>query len=124
MNDVLMIAAAFFLGMAAGCFFLKSLWWTVRQLPTTPRPLRLMLLGFLVRMGVVLGVMTGLATSGDWRLLVASGVGFALIRTVGVRTIAQRGVSFQLADNSPLADNTPSQAGSLRHDRFRHGRAE
>ncbi|MCA9157418.1 MAG: hypothetical protein KDA72_03775 [Planctomycetales bacterium] len=111
MNDGLGIAFAFVAGLTAGMFFLWSLWWSVRRLPNSPRPVSVMLASLLVRMTVVLGVLGGLAMRGDWRWLVAAGLGFALIRTVGVRVIAQRDLSFQLVVNNP------SQAGNLRHGR-------
>jgi F1F0 ATPase subunit 2 len=111
MNDSLGITFAFLAGLAAGMFFLWSLWRSVRRLPNSHNPALLMLTGFLVRMTVVLGVLGGLAMRGDWRWLVAAAIGFALIRTVGVRVIAQRDLSFQLGENNP------SQTGNLRHGR-------
>ncbi len=114
MNDTLAIAFAFFAGLAAGGFFLWSLWWSVRRLPNSRSPALLMLASFLVRMTVVLGVLGLLAMRGDWRWLVAAGIGFALILTVGVRVIAQHGLTAQLVNvDAP-------QAGSLGHDRFSH----
>lgn len=115
MNDSLAIAFAFFAGLAAGGFFLWSLWWSVRRLPNSRRPATLMFASFLVRMSVVLGVLGGLAVRGDWRWLVAAGIGFALIRTIGVRVIAHRGLSLQLANVDVR------QAGSLHQDQLRHG---
>ena len=89
MIEWLEMAGALILGAAAGGFFLASLWWTVRRLPESRQPWLLLLGSLLVRMAVVLAALAHLATRGDWRLLVAAGVGFALIRTVGVRIVAQ-----------------------------------
>ena len=89
MIEWLEMAGALILGAAAGGFFLASLWWTVRRLPESRKPWLLWMGSLLVRMGVVLAALTPLAMRGDWRLLVAAGVGFALIRTVGVRIVAQ-----------------------------------
>ncbi|MEZ6079878.1 MAG: F0F1 ATP synthase subunit A [Pirellulaceae bacterium] len=112
MNDSLGITFAFLAGLAAGMFFLWSLWSSVRRLPNSQNPALLMLTGFLVRMTVVLGVLGGLAMRGDWRWLVAAAIGFALIRTVGVRVIAQR-PKFPAWGKQPVANwkSTPWESG-------------
>ncbi len=117
MNDGVTMSLGFLTGAGAGGVFLWSLAWTVGRLPTSRRPCLWMLGGFLFRMTVVMGIFVAIATRGDWRLLLAAGLGFALIRTVGVRIVARRGLCCRLA----FRDS--SQVGSLSSQacRFRQG---
>ncbi|GAB5515054.1 N-ATPase subunit AtpR [Rhodopirellula baltica] len=97
MNEWVAMTGGFLAGAAAAVFFVASLWWTTVRLPASRQPWLLLGGSALLRMAVVLGVLAMLARSGDWRILVAAAMGFALIRTVGVCTIAQRDTSFQLS---------------------------
>ncbi|WDQ14909.1 N-ATPase subunit AtpR [Rhodopirellula sp. P2] len=102
MNEWIAMTGGFLAGAAAGAFFVASLWWTTVRLPASRQPWLLLGGGAVLRMAVVLGILAMLARSGDWRILVAAAMGFALIRTVGVCTIAQRDASFQLA-SAPIS---------------------
>ncbi|WP_047814170.1 N-ATPase subunit AtpR [Rhodopirellula islandica] len=102
MNEWIGLTGGFLAGAAAAAFFVASLWWTTVRLPASRQPWLLLGGSALLRMAVVLGVLGVLARSGDWRILVAAAMGFALIRTVGVCTIAQRDSSFQLASAQTL----------------------
>lgn len=103
-------------GGLLGGFFLASLWWTVGRLPQSRRPALLFAASFLVRMLVVLGGFLTLAMTGDWKLLVAAGAGFALTRTLGVRIVARVAARGKPSDASfQLAMRQETQGGSLRH---------
>ncbi|TWU38346.1 N-ATPase subunit AtpR [Novipirellula artificiosorum] len=83
------IPFAFLSGIALGMFFLGSLWWTVQRLPKTRLPWSFYFTSLIVRMLVLLAGFVVLARQDDWRLLLAGVLGFVLIRTVGVRWVAQ-----------------------------------
>lgn len=85
-KDMLLLVA---LGTGLGFFFFGGLWWTVRRLDGTGRPALLMAASFLVRSGVVLGVLFFTA-GGDWRRLAAFLLGFLGVRLLTVRTVRRR----------------------------------
>lgn len=86
--DLLLIAFAFMCGVALGLFFLGCLWWTVQHLPKMRSPRSFYFATLMARMTVILVGFAGLATSGDWRMMVAGTFGFVLTRTLGVRLSA------------------------------------
>ncbi|MFG0265031.1 MAG: ATP synthase subunit I [Rhodopirellula sp. JB055] len=96
MNDWIELTGGFFAGAAAAAFFVASLWWTTIRLPASRQPWLLHTGSAFLRMAVVIATFGLLARGGDWRILVAAAIGFALIRTVGVCTIAHRDANFQL----------------------------
>ncbi len=113
MNEWITMTVAFLAGSAAGAFFVASLWWTTARLPTSRQPWLLFSGSAVVRLGVVLGVLAMLARSGDWRILIAGVIGFALIRTIGVRTVAQTGVPDRSYTRQSVdKDHPPSGDGS------------
>ena len=81
---VAFLSAAFAAGLVLGAFYFISLWRTVRKLPDTQRPLRLMLGSFAVRMAVVLPGFY-FVMSGHWERLVMALIGFILARKLLTR---------------------------------------
>jgi F1F0 ATPase subunit 2 len=80
---IFLLALAFAAGSVLGVFYFTTLWQTVRRLPDEPRPLRLMLGSFVVRLAVVLPGFY-LIMSGHWERLAAALLGFILIRIICV----------------------------------------
>ena len=77
-------SVAFVAGAALGCFFFGSFWITVRQLPTTGWPIRLIIGSYFGRMAIAfLGFY--LIMQGDWQRAVAGLLGFLIARFVIVR---------------------------------------
>jgi len=79
MITVVILFLAFAAGLALGAFYFITLWRTVKGLPDTPRPVRLILGSFVLRMAVVLPgfyfVMVG-----EWQRLAIALIGFILMR--------------------------------------------
>lgn len=101
--------AAFF-GACVGGFFFASLWWTVRQLPDSRQPAILFAASFLIRMAIVFAGFYALARNGDWKLLVAAGLGFTLARGVGIRMVTPPSENEGRRDtqSNRLARSTPA----------------
>ena len=86
MISVPYVLLAFFAGMGAGLFYFGGLWWTVRRLPTARQPALLTFGSFLVRTGVSL-VAFYFASGGHWQRILASLLGFIIVRVFLVRRI-------------------------------------
>lgn len=84
MTTVFILFFDFAAGLLLGLFYFTTLWRTVRKLPDTPTPLRLMLGSFVVRLAVVLPGFYFIM-SGHWERLAAAMLGFILIRIIFVR---------------------------------------
>ncbi|MGV8057519.1 MAG: ATP synthase subunit I [Smithellaceae bacterium] len=78
------LSGAFTAGLILGAFYFIALWRTVRKLPDTPSPLRLMLGSFVVRMAVVLPGFY-FVMSGHWERLALALAGFILMRRIITR---------------------------------------
>jgi F1F0 ATPase subunit 2 len=72
---------AFAAGLVLGAFYFVALWRTVKRLPDTPSPLRLMLASFALRMAVVLPGFY-FVMGGQWERLAAALMGFILMRMI------------------------------------------
>lgn len=66
--------------LLSGVYF-AALWWTVRRVPQTHRPLLTLGVSFLLRMSVLLGGFYFLM-QGRWERLLACLAGFFIVRTV------------------------------------------
>jgi F1F0 ATPase subunit 2 len=84
MISVPYLLVAFFVGMGAGLFYFGGLWWTVRRLPTARQPAFLTFGSFLLRTGVSL-VAFYFASGGHWERILASLLGFMIMRGFLVR---------------------------------------
>ena len=75
---------AFLSGAILGTFFFGSLWFTVRQLPTTGWPVRLIVGSYFGRMAIAL-LGFYLIMQGDWTRAISGLVGFISIRFMLIR---------------------------------------
>jgi len=78
---IVILSLAFAAGLALGAFYCIALWRTVKRLPDTPRPLRLMMGSFLLRMAVVLSGFY-FVMGGEWQRLATALMGFILMRMI------------------------------------------
>lgn len=83
---VALLSGAFAAGLVLGAFYFIALWRTVKRLPDTPRPLRLMLGSFALRMAVVLPGFY-FVMGGQWERLATALMGFILMRMILTRHI-------------------------------------
>jgi F1F0 ATPase subunit 2 len=91
MDMIFTLLAVAIAGFCLGLFFFGSLWITVRQLPTTQWPLRLVVGSYLGRIVIAcLGIF--LLMNGDWPRAIAALAGFLMARMVLV-TQFSRGVA-------------------------------
>ena len=86
MISVPYLLVAFFVGMGAGVFYFGGLWWTVRRLPSARQPALLTLGSFFVRTGLSLAAFY-FASGGQWQRILASLLGFIIVRVFLVRRI-------------------------------------
>ena len=77
---------AFLAGAVLGSFFFGSLWLTVRQLPTTAWPVRLIIGSYFGRMAIAL-LGFYMIIQGDWQRAIAGLLGFIAIRFMFVRRL-------------------------------------
>jgi F1F0 ATPase subunit 2 len=83
---VALLSGAFAAGLVLGVFYFVALWRTVKKLPDTPSPLRLMLGSFFLRMAVVLPGFY-FVMGGQWERLAMALIGFILMRTILTRRL-------------------------------------
>lgn len=76
------LVAAFTAGLILGAFYFIALWKTVRQLPSSKSPARLMLGSFILRMAVVMAGLYLLMGAGHWERLAAAMLGFIVMRKI------------------------------------------
>jgi F1F0 ATPase subunit 2 len=72
---------AFLAGAVLGGFFFGSLWITVRQLPTTGWPIRLIMGSYLGRMAIALVGFYWISQA-DWQRAIAAVLGFVTLRSL------------------------------------------
>ena len=77
---------AFFAGAVLGGFFFGSLWFTVRQLPTTGWPVRLIVGSYFGRMAIAL-LGFYLIMQGDWTRAIAGMLGFLTVRLILIQQL-------------------------------------
>jgi len=81
MNAILILVLTFAAGMALGTFYFISLWQTVRRLPATENPVRLMLGSLVLRM-TVLTAGFYFVMGGHWERVALALLGFIVIRKI------------------------------------------
>ena len=86
--DLFQVIISFIVGLGLGLFYFGGLWLTVRQLPLTKNPYRLIFSSLIVRLGITLFVLY-LILGGTTNLdnvvsLIACFLGFLLLRTIAV----------------------------------------
>jgi F1F0 ATPase subunit 2 len=75
------LMAAFAAGMVLGAFYFTALWQTVRRLPTTVSPVRLMLGSIVLRMAVLTAGFY-FVMGGHWERMAAAMLGFVVMRKI------------------------------------------
>jgi F1F0 ATPase subunit 2 len=83
---VALLSGAFAAGLLLGAFYFIALWRTVRKLPDTLSPVRLMLGSFALRMAVVLPGFY-FVMGGQWDRLAMALIGFILMRMILTRRL-------------------------------------
>jgi F1F0 ATPase subunit 2 len=78
------LGAVFAAGMVLGCFYFAVLRQTVRRLPETAHPARLLLTSLLIRMGFVLPAFY-LLMAGRWERIAVTLGGFVVAREILIR---------------------------------------
>ena len=84
MITVAILSGAFAAGLGLGALYFIALWKTVRKIPDTQSPARLILGSLVVRMAVVLPAFY-FVMSGHWERLVMALIGFILARKLLTR---------------------------------------
>lgn len=83
--DAMRLAIGLASGLVLGLLFFGGLWWTVRRLPRSSRPVALYLGSMVVRAGAALAGFYLVLTYYDWPQLAAALVGFLVVRVALVR---------------------------------------
>ena len=84
MNDLVSLMIALMGGVVLGAVAFGGLWWTVRRLPTAASPALLTVGSLVARLGIsVLGFY--IIGAGSWGRLLASLVGYILVRQILIR---------------------------------------
>ena len=81
LTTMMILMAAFAAGFVLGGFYFIALWQTVRRLPATGSPVRLMLGSLVLRMAV-LSAGFYFVMGGHWERLAAAMLGFIVIRKI------------------------------------------
>ena len=83
------LSGAFAAGLVLGSFYFIALWRTVKKIPDTPSPVRLMLGSFVLRMAVVLPGFYFIM-NGHWERLVTAFIGFIIMRKILMLRLGQQ----------------------------------
>ncbi len=81
LTTMMILMAAFAAGLVLGGFYFIALWQTVRRLPATVSPARLMLGSLVLRMAV-LSAGFYFVMGGHWERLAAAMLGFIVMRKI------------------------------------------
>ncbi len=84
MDNIIYLLIALPLGFTLGIFYFVNLWITVRQIPTTQWPFRLIVGSFVGRTSItILGFY--LIMDGNWQRMLISLLGFVLARSILIK---------------------------------------
>ncbi len=98
MSNFLYLFMSLPLGFLLGILYFSSLWWTVRQLPTTQQPIFLILGSFIARLSIAIFGFY-LVMNGSWERLLVALLGFVFARSILIRRWRPRNISKKLANN-------------------------
>lgn len=103
-NDILLLLLAGVAGAALGLVFFGGLWYTVRRLLKSSRPLLLLVVSFVVRTSLTLSGFYLLISgqSSDWKHLLAALVGFFLVRVLLMRQLGPAALVPDTAEREKL----------------------
>ena len=86
--DFFQVITAFIVGLGLGLFYFGGLWLTVRQLPLTKNPYRLIFSSLIFRLGITLFILyliiAGATNFDSVVSLIACFFGFLLLRTIAI----------------------------------------
>jgi F1F0 ATPase subunit 2 len=88
MNNLEVLPLAFIGGLVLGLLYFRFLWLTVRHLAVSPRPIRLMVISFAARLGVILSAFYFIMDGHGERLFIALS-GFIAAREICKRLWGQ-----------------------------------
>jgi len=80
MNEILPLMIFFLAGAGLGMIYFGGLWWTVRKIVRSRQPHLLALGSFVLRSGLCLAGLYGIARGGSWEHLVVSLLGLLVVR--------------------------------------------
>jgi len=103
--DYLFVVLAFTAGILLGIFYFGSLWFVVKKLPESRRPVLLVIGSFVLRLSVTL-LGFYLVFGGVWQRILACLIGFIVARTYLIRTLGPSGVKMQREGGRTSANNT------------------
>ena len=83
-EQILIIARGFVGGLVVGLFFFGGLWWTVKRVPRSSRPLLLIFGSLIVRVVVSLTAVYFICDA-DWRRYLAALLAIFIVRLIIVR---------------------------------------
>jgi F1F0 ATPase subunit 2 len=86
-TDISPLLMAFAFGAAIGFFYFVGLWWTLKRLPERRRPGLWVVSSFFIRTAVSVFAFY-LVMDGHWQRLLASLLGFVVVRIVLVRRLS------------------------------------
>lgn len=83
------VMLSFLTGIAIGGVYFAGLWETVRKLPEAEKPIRRMVLSFVLRATLAVACFT-LVMQGGWECLAAAMLGFLTIREILLRSLGKK----------------------------------
>jgi F1F0 ATPase subunit 2 len=89
MSDATRLILPFIAGTALGTFYFTGLWFTVRNLPDSERPLALVFWSFMVRASVAVAGFY-MVMNGRWEQLAAALLGFLFMREILIRRLGRK----------------------------------
>jgi F1F0 ATPase subunit 2 len=92
MIDLYVLIICFIFGGFMGSLYFSGLWQTVSRLADSPHPIRLLMLSFAVRLGLVLAGFY-IIMDGSWARLAAAILGFMIARVFLVEKLGQMQIS-------------------------------
>lgn len=100
--EFVILAASCLAGMVLGGIYFGGLWWTVRRVPQSGRPGRLLLASWMIRMTVLCGGLF-LVMQNDWKRLASAFLGVLIVRGIAVR-VAGRTAGLSESGSPPLRE--------------------
>lgn len=90
MEEATLLIVPLLTGCLLGILYFGGLWETVRRIPGSRRPYRLLVWSYLGRLSIVLGGFY-LVMDGAWERLAACVAGFLAVRVIMIRGLGQTG---------------------------------
>ncbi|MDX9815643.1 MAG: ATP synthase subunit I [Smithellaceae bacterium] len=85
-TTVTIISLAFFAGATLGIFYFIGLWQTVKKIPASEHPVRLMAGSFVLRAVILLAALYFIM-DGHWERMAAAMIGFAAVKILLMRKL-------------------------------------